>query len=289
MKNVSHIAFISFLVLVSLIALFVLSLRGWSYYFTPLELRPFLPEYSTMKPSGNYSHGLGIIGSLMVITGVTMYSTRKRIRAFWNIGKLSRWLEVHIFLCLLGPILIVYHTTFKAGGIAAISLWSMLSVVGSGLVGRFLYVQIPRNLNGSELTMEEISNEMERLGKLLQAYPVGILLSSMIDKSFATIRKPETLPETFAAIVRLERLKGQTRTKMREILSWNKISPDVATRLRTAALARAALTQKSLVLIQIERLFFLWHAIHLPFTIIMFITLATHVAVGILLGYRWIF
>ena len=135
---------------------------------TPLAERPFREDYGTMKPSGNYSHGLGIVGSLMIIIGVTTYSTRKRVRRLWNIGRLSLWLEFHIFLCLLGPILVVYHTTFKAGGIASITLWTMLSVVASGVIGRFLYVQIPRNMKGAELTEQEIAGELDRLAEIVE-------------------------------------------------------------------------------------------------------------------------
>ena len=123
-----------------------LNFHGMEYYTTPMEERPFHDDHDTIKPSGYFSHGLGILGTVLIIIGVTMYSTRKRIRALWKIGRLSRWLEFHIFLCLLGPILVVYHTTFKAGGIAAISLWCMISVAASGVVGRFLYVLIPRNI-----------------------------------------------------------------------------------------------------------------------------------------------
>jgi hypothetical protein len=141
----AHKVFVAFLFITSISAVLVIGVRGFHYYATPIPQRPFLADYETMKPSGTYSHGLGIIGSTMIIVGVTMYSTRKRVRALWNLGKLSRWLEVHIFLCLLGPILVLFHTTFKAGGIAAVSLWCMLSVAASGVVGRFLYVQIPRN------------------------------------------------------------------------------------------------------------------------------------------------
>jgi hypothetical protein len=56
-----------------------------------------------------------------------------------------------------------------------------------------------------------------------------------------------------------------------------------------AASARTTLVQKTILLAQVEKMFFYWHAIHLPFTIIMFITLAAHVGVTIFLGYRWIF
>jgi hypothetical protein len=44
-----------------------------------------------------------------------------------------------------------------------------------------------------------------------------------------------------------------------------------------------------MLLLQIEKLFYYWHAIHLPFTAIMFVTLALHVGVAIWLGYTWIF
>jgi hypothetical protein len=158
----AHGVFVAFLAFVVVTAVIAIGVHGFGYYTTSIPERPFLPAYSTMKPSGPYSHGLGIVGASMITIGVTMYSTRKRVKRLWNLGKLSRWLEVHIFLCLLGPLLVVYHTTFKAGGIAAISLWCMLSVAASGIIGRFLYVQIPRNIKGNELSEQEIGSGSAR-------------------------------------------------------------------------------------------------------------------------------
>ena len=271
------------------LAVVSLAARGWNYYLTPLAERPFREDYGTMKPSGNYSHGLGIVGSLMIIIGVTTYSTRKRVRRLWNIGRLSLWLEFHIFLCLLGPILVVYHTTFKAGGIASITLWTMLSVVASGVIGRFLYVQIPRNMKGAELTEQEIAGELDRLAAALLASPLGLSLIRMIDKEFENIAKPTTLSETFSLLAHLERIKFTTRNKIREMISRSRVSGELADQLRSAATARASLVQKSLILNQVERLFYYWHVIHFPFSIIMFVTLAAHVAVVIALGYTWMF
>ena len=289
MKNIRHILFVYLLILIGLTAILILSINGWSYYKIPLELRPFSKDYLTMKPSGIYSHGLGIIGAAMVIIGVTTYSSRKRFRALRNIGSLSYWLEFHIFLCFVGPVFVVFHTTFKASGIASIALWTMSAVVASGLIGRFLYVQIPRNINGTELTIDEINNEIQQLGLSLQKYPVGILLSTLVDKAFASIQRPKSIWEIISCLVRLELIKIKTRAKIREILSWNKIPRDIASQLRSAASSRAALMQRSLLLTQIERLLFYWHAVHLPFTIIMFVALTAHIVVAILLGYKWIF
>ena len=41
-------------------------------------------------------------------------------------------------------------------GIAAISFWSMVAAVLSGLVGRYLYAHIPRTINGSLRTLEAL-------------------------------------------------------------------------------------------------------------------------------------
>ncbi|TAK61955.1 MAG: hypothetical protein EPO24_05380 [Bacteroidetes bacterium] len=280
--------FLVFLVLIILTAIVSLSLKGFEYYLMPVELRPFNAEYSTMKPSGSYSHGLGIFGALMIIVGVSVYSTRKRIRALWSIGKLSRWLEFHIVLCLLGPILVIYHTTFKAGGIAAISLWTMLSVALSGIIGRFLYTLIPRNLNGNELSVDEIDKKMEEISTALQTSEVGKQVIQLLDESFEEIQKPRNFSETISTLFKLQRVKSGSQKQTRGLIAGSNVSHDQAKMIISSANARATLLQKSIVLQQVERIFYYWHVIHLPFSIIMFITLAAHVAVALWLGYRWI-
>jgi hypothetical protein len=289
MKDLSHKIFLLFLFLIGATAVLSLSVRGCDYYLTPLEKRAFRSDYADMKPSGDHSHGLGIIGTLMIMTGVTTYSTRKRVRKLWNIGRLSYWLEFHIFLCLLGPILIVYHTTFKAGGIASISLWTMLSVVSSGVIGRYLYNQIPRNMKGANLTYEEIAREIDELAARLRQHPLGEKLVTVIDEAFAAVGKPRTLSESIAALIQVQRIKSRTRKTIQSVIAHSHSSADLAKQLFDAASDRASLFQKSLVLVQVERGFYYWHAIHFPFSLIMFLTLTAHVVVAILLGYTWIF
>ncbi len=285
----AHKVFVLFLISIALLAAIAVGFHGFDYYITPRSERAFRADYNEMKPSGNFSHGLGIIGASMITVGVALYSSRKRIRALWNLGKLSSWLEFHIFLCLLGPVLVMYHTTFKAGGIAAISLWTMLSVAGSGVVGRFLYVLIPRNIKGAELTSHQINEEFDRLGAVLRQSEVGVKLLQDVDKQFASIRRPETFGQMVITYFSLMNSKRRVRHQVRRLLASSNISRPAAKTLYKAASARASLIQRSIVLLQAEKLFFYWHAIHLPFSIMMFVTLAVHISVAIWLGYRWIF
>ena len=285
----AHRVFIAFLFFITIAAVVAVGLRGFGYYFTPVHERPFRSDYEMMKTSGNYSLGLGIIGATMIIVGVSTYSTRKRVRALWDLGKLSRWLEFHIFLCLLGPVLVIFHTTFKAGGVAAITLWTMISVASSGIVGRFLYVQIPRNLQGAELDASQIARELDRLSALLASSPIGALLIKVIDERFASMKRPATFLQAVSGYLHLRTLRREVRATMGLLLAKARVPHREARDLERIASVRASLLQKSIIVGQVGRLFHYWHVIHLPFSIIMFITLAAHVVVSLLMGYTWIF
>ncbi len=129
---------------------------GISYYQVKIEERFFHPDYLRLKPSGIWGHGLGIIGSLCMIAGVATYMIRKRNRKLHKVGVLKHWLEFHIFLCTLGPILVLFHTSFKFGGLVAVSFWSMVAVFISGIIGRFIYIRIPHTIEGRELSLSEV-------------------------------------------------------------------------------------------------------------------------------------
>jgi hypothetical protein len=285
----AHRVFIVFLFLMSFTAVVAVAVHGLGYYLTPVHERHFRPEYETMKPSGSYSHGLGIIGASMITIGVATYSSRKRIKMLRDLGKISSWLEFHIFLCLLGPTLVVFHTTFKAGGVAAISLWTMLSVAASGVIGRFLYSYIPRNLKGNELTAQQITGELDRLASALSSTNVGEIVTKHISQKFEALPKPTTFLETVSTLFKLTRLRRTVKRMIRSMVAANVHSYETAQLLQRNAASFASLIQKSIVLNQVGKLFFYWHVVHLPFTVIMFITLALHITVTVILGYRWIF
>lgn len=287
MKANPHSIFILLLFATGFAAVVALSAVGWEYYLTPFADRPFSVEYSTLKPSGPCGHGLGMVGGLLIIVGVAAYSSRKRFRTLSRAGRLSRWLEVHIFLCLLGPILVLYHTTFKIGGVAAITFWTMLSVVLSGFIGRFLYALIPHNMEGKQLSEQELAAEFSGLGNILSGDPVGSRLITSIDDAFRAADDNRGRNGVWSALFRLERVKRRARREIRRIIGGAHVDRHVARRLRSAAIRRVSLRQQSLLLRQVDRLFFYWHVVHLPFTIIMFITLAMHITVVVLLGYRW--
>ncbi|MBI4499860.1 MAG: hypothetical protein HY700_01745 [Gemmatimonadetes bacterium] len=90
---------------------------GIEYYLLPLDQRPFSPMYARFRPAGTFGLRYGIIGTSLIIAGVFLYSVRKRLHLLRGAGKLKYWLEFHIFLCSVGPFLVLLPgTTGRLGG-----------------------------------------------------------------------------------------------------------------------------------------------------------------------------
>jgi len=137
-------------------------LGGWDYYGTSLAERPHHPDFREFRPAGSVGHGLGILGSAMILL-LLLYSVRKRVRVLRRAGDLRTWLRYHIFLGIAGPVLITLHTSFKVDGLVAVSYWSMVAVALSGFFGRYLYQQIPRNVLGEAMSVDQIEATGEEI------------------------------------------------------------------------------------------------------------------------------
>ena len=163
MNKYVHIVLITFYFTTILATLVVLIGLGQSFYRLPIEERFFDSMYAQLKPSGFLGHGYGIVGTLFIVIGLFSYMIRKHFKLFWGWGGLKYWLEAHIFLCTLGTLLVVFHTSFKFGGIVSVGFWSLIIVWFSGLIGRFIYIQIPRTIEGRTLTLQEITELIDNL------------------------------------------------------------------------------------------------------------------------------
>jgi len=308
MNKTVHKIYVGSFFVVGIAVTILLGINGYDYYSTPKEDRPFLiengkqvytdsgepvknPQHSELKPSGAWGHGFGIIGTLMMIVGVSTYMIRKRYRRFFNFGYLKHWLEFHIFLCSVGPVLVLYHTAFKFGGIVSVSFWSMVLVVLSGVVGRFIYLQIPRSIKGQELSINEMNSMRDKLASRVREV---LSEDSAIYSEFERISSADhyksfklstaigffiweyfNVRRVLRAMKKRFKLLGLTKSEQDELIKSAKSEIVIARRI---ALLRTS-----------QKLFHMWHIFHLPFAIAMFVIMVIHVAVTIIFGYKWIF
>jgi len=291
MNKTLHKYYVGLFLVVGISTTILLGINGYQYYSTPLEERFFSPDHVLLKPSGAWGHGFGIIGTLMMIVGVSVYMIRKRYRRFFNIGYLKHWLEFHIFLCSVGPVLVLYHTAFKFGGIVSISFWSMVLVVLSGVVGRFIYLQIPRSIQGQELSINELNSMKEELAlRIRNVLSEDSSTLSEFEKISSSDRyKSFGLSTAIGFYIRdyfkTKHLLNLFKKRMK-FLGLNKSEKD---ELVSAAKSEILMARRIAFLRTSQKLFHWWHLFHLPFAISMFVIMVVHVIVTIVFGYRWIF
>lgn len=268
MSKAVHAIYIGVMTLIVVVTTVYLSWVGYSYYITPLTERFYHPQYDWFKPSGAYGHGIGIIGTLMILVGVVIYIAHKKYGFMARIIRLKHLLEFHIFLCTLGPILVLFHTTFKFGGVVSVAFWSMVAVVASGVVGRFIYVQIPRNIEGRELSINELRDQQEQIiTDLERESGLGAKIRDLIYKDGDLLDT-----KSLKAVLRKE---GVSKHNFSAIMA--------------AVKKEHVLTKRINRLNKMQQLFKYWHVAHKPFALIMLIVVVVHVIVTLALGYKWIF
>jgi hypothetical protein len=289
MSKTVHIIYITTLVGIVVLTFLALLDIGMPYYMVNMEERFYHPDYNLLKPSGILGHGMGIIGSLLIVIGVSIYMARKRYRIFSRLGILKYWLEFHIFLCTLGPLLIVFHTSFKVGGLVAISFWSMVAVFLSGVIGRFIYIQIPRSIEGRELSLAEVRGlKTDVAGTIMSSYNINEESFKIISES--TKKKIDLYH--FNPIIGFIRKYNDDRKSYRAVkavLRKNKLPGKEKKKILGLVRDDILLNRKIDRLDLMQKMFQYWHVIHSPFALVMLIIMLIHVAVTIVLGYRWIF
>ncbi len=284
-----HLIYIGIFVAVTSIVLIGLTYRGISYYRVSIEERFYHPDHNRFKPSGYIGHSLGITGSLLILIGVGSYMARKRYRSLSRFGLLKYWLEFHIFMCILGTILIVFHTAFKIGGLAAVSFWSMATVFISGFAGRVIYLQIPRTMEGRELDLKEVRDmRADVVEKIKGSYDFDKQSFKFITLAIEN-RSGLYTGSRFTGFLKNYFSDRASVTDVSNYLKENKISGSEFSRIVALVKDDLRLGRTIERLEMMKNLFRYWHVFHLPFAILMLIFMIFHVIVTVALGYRWIF
>ena len=261
-------------VLVSTGALIWLSARGGFY-----------------TPGDDFGYYLGLVGAVMMLV-LLLYPLRKHVGLLRNLGEIRGWFRLHMILGILGPTLILFHSTFRIGSLnAGVALGCMLLVAGSGIIGRFMYKRIHHGLYGRRATLQEMqaqlgSQEGEVRSKFHFAPRVEARLKAFGDLAQA---RPEGFVRgawQFLTIsLRARHAHAQCQRELRKVLGmdaaqrgWD--SAKLQRRLAASSEKIRAYLQAARDTAQFssyERLFSLWHILHVPFVFMLVISGVVHV------------
>jgi hypothetical protein len=134
-----------------------------------------------IPPAGEFfGHAMGIVGFILMLMTETLYSIRKRMRsARW--GRMAIWLKFHIFTGLVGPYMVLLHTSWKFNGLAGVTTLLTVVIVISGFVGRYIYTRIPRTADGIEMADSLSAEALKQARRLMSLWhtihiPIGMAL-----------------------------------------------------------------------------------------------------------------
>lgn len=252
-------------------------------------------EYFLTAESG-MGYALGIIGGSMMLT-LLIYPLRKRFyHSSLFIFSTKNWFKLHMILGVFGPVLILYHCNFSFGSTNSnIALISMLLMVASGLVGRFIYGKFHFGLFGKKIELRELLNRDTSIKQQLYEGQSGdvILISQEVMNRLRTYEKNILAQRgVLGTLLNVATLGLTTRLSYFEIM--RKISLEQRNNQNYVRLSRrdrnkymratkqhifASLStvRKIAGLKFYERLFSLWHMLHLPIFFMLIITGFVHV------------
>jgi hypothetical protein len=249
-----------------------------------------LPLARLLSPERGLGYALGIIGGSAMLL-LLVYPARKRFAALRAIGSVKVWFQIHMVLGVAGPLLILYHSNFSLGATNSnAALFAMVIVAASGIVGRYFYARIHCGLYGHRTNLAELQASAQALrAKLAGASFVPDLLTAldaaerrMTERSRAPLRVLAR-PVTVSARMWIER-RRLTRAAVAELRATAARSRVVAERhahferaVRRYIARRLQATRQVVEFEAYERLFSLWHVLHLPLFFILLVAGVVHV------------
>jgi hypothetical protein len=253
---------------------------GWTYR-----------EDRNISAGEGIGYWLGIVGGTLMLL-LLLYSVRKRIPLLRHLGATRHWFKMHMTLGIVGPVIILYHSNFQLGSLnSQVALYCTLIVAASGVVGRYVYSKIHNGLYGSSTSLRKLVQTVEDSKQRTRSGPgfnrqVSEQLAGLAE---AVLQRPETLGTSALSPIWLGfktrwmylRLK---RAAYRNINLQAKSSPVVLLhRARLRRTTRNYLRQRLAEIRKVaqfgffEKMFSLWHVVHVPFFLMMILSALLHV------------
>ncbi|MCF8473629.1 MAG: hypothetical protein K9G26_02950 [Emcibacter sp.] len=250
-----------------------------------------LREYAYFTAEKGVGYALGIIGGCMMLA-LLLYPLRKRYRILSIMGDVRAWFSLHMVLGIVGPVLILFHSNFDLGSTNSnVALFSMLIVSISGVVGRYIYTKIHHGLYGQKIELGQLKNKLHdnqsELTALLHFNPeIRDELFAFVDH---VLSPPKGILHSWGRVMSVgigsRRLIARTRKNIQTGL-MEKAQSEQYSKKEIKAKVRKIIKEvrvfldgacKVVELTFYERMFALWHVLHLPLFFMLVIAAIVHV------------
>jgi hypothetical protein len=276
--------------------IWVLGLGAFTAVLAEVLLRWFLPtwsvSYHVMQRGGveaalaemnvSYLAGTqlaltcGYLGTALMVLSMA-YLLQRRFGWFHRTATNQFWLDVHLMTGIVGPLFIVLHSALRLTTWVSIPFWSMVAVVISGVLGRYLYTLVPSLTSKHDLA---ILAHRRAITELAADHPAaGEHACQVLQRE---TRRSEAAWD-IGLVLLLAWVLGDdvrriwTRARNRRALARiapRKIARQIAHRIDRVVVfeRRKELAPRGKALLRS------WKRVHVPFSIVLLVTMLAHIA-----------
>jgi thioredoxin reductase/Pyruvate/2-oxoacid:ferredoxin oxidoreductase delta subunit len=260
-----------------------LAYKGWGYYPLTTMARLRSPMHVAFKSAGPWGHGVGIVATVFMLSNF-LYPVRKRTRSLTGLGDIRDWLNFHVFVGFMSPLVIAFHAAFRSNNVLATATAIALGiVVGTGLIGRFIYGLVP-SVDGHAEELELISGRFERLRSTVEPMLAGARERNRLDKLVASATAQVPKRSLIVALLR-EPLSG-LRFRIRLLrVRFLFTGTSQYTRFRISVLRLRRLRFQIAFYGGLRNLLRNWRVMHASLAVFLVFVMTVHIGVSLYLGY----
>jgi thioredoxin reductase/Pyruvate/2-oxoacid:ferredoxin oxidoreductase delta subunit len=254
---------------------------GWPYYLLPHLAREHSPLHKALRSAGRWGHGVGMVATAVMLSNFLL-AVRKRVRRLNGLGDIASWLDFHVFVGFLSPLVIAFHAAFEMNNGLATGTYAALAVVVlTGVIGRYIYGLVPAHTGDHFVELEELGASFERL----RAYAAPELVgtsdgAALLDRATSPVRSGSLL----ALFVRYPFESISLRIRLR-LLRRRLQVPEHYRDLRAALVQLTRLRWQLRFYKSLKRLLRGWRLFHTTAATFLVVTLVAHIGLALFLGY----
>jgi hypothetical protein len=250
-----------------------------------------LPVAHYMSPKSGLGYAIGIVGGVLILMQL-LYAVRKRVRSLRFLGSVPKWFQTHMMLGIIGPVCILLHCGFSLGATNSnIALFSMLTVAGSGIFGRYFYSKIHHGLYGRKATLTELqqrARELRARGTKILMMPELVGLVEREERQLLSVADWGIAGVALAPVAiawRFARGRARLRRYVREAINVTAARHKAVNKQRDRfervtfeyVTRRMTVTREVVEFRIYERLFSVWHVLHMPLFLMLIAAGIVHV------------
>jgi NAD-dependent dihydropyrimidine dehydrogenase PreA subunit len=256
--------------------------EGRGYYPLAPGSRLWSPLHLTWRPAGSIGLTIGIAATAVMLTNF-LYALRKRWSALAGVGHLGRWLDLHVFVGVMSPLVIAFHAAFQSNNLLASGTYSALAVVvATGLVGRYLYGLVPRS-GSTAVELADLLGQVERVKDRLRPALAGAAVPAPLERLFD---EASATPSKAPFLVQLVRsVPAAAAFRLRLPAGLRQVPLDQRAEVRDGLLRLRRLQVQAGLFGGIRRLMRAWRSLHVALALLLVASLVTHIGLAIYLGY----